>query len=47
MGKKQQMKIKAREAREEQQARKVFKGLFFTLILLAILIIAGYSIFYA
>ena len=41
------MKIKAREAREEQQARKVFKGLFFTLILLAVLIIAGYSIFYA
>ena len=30
MGKKQQMRIKAREAREEQQAKKVFKGLFFT-----------------
>ena len=47
MGKKQQMRIKVREAREEQQAKKVFKGLFFTLILLAVLIIAGYSIFYA
>ena len=47
MGKKQHMRIKAREAREEQQAKKVFKGLFFTLILLAVLIIAGYSIFYA
>ena len=47
MGKKQQMKIKAREESLEQQARKVVKGLFFTLILLAVLIIAGYSIFYA
>jgi|GEM_PF-973601 len=47
MSKKHQMKIKAREAREEKQAQKVIKGLFITLVLLAVLIMVGYSIFYA
>ena len=39
---KHKAKIKAREARQEEQAKKVVKGIFGALILLGLLTIAGY-----
>ena len=35
MGKKQQMKIKAREAREEEQAKKVLRNVIIGLVVIA------------
>ena len=37
-------KLKAREAKQERQARKVFSGIFLVLILLAILVILAYTV---
>ena len=37
-------KLKAREVKEERQARKVFSGIFLVLILLAILVILAYTV---
>lgn len=44
MNKKHQAKLEAREAKEKEQAKKVFQGLFFALITVALLIIIGYCI---
>lgn len=41
---KHKMKLKAREAKQEEQAKKVVKGIFGALILLGILTIAGYCL---
>lgn len=39
---KHKAKLRAREAKQEEQAQKVVKGVFFALILLGVLTIAGY-----
>lgn len=44
MNKKHQQKLKAREAKQEQQARKVFTGIFIALVVLAVLTIVGYCL---
>lgn len=44
MNKKHQAKLKAREVKEKEQAKKVFQGLFFALITVALLTIIGYCI---
>lgn len=42
MNDKRKAKIKARNAREARQARRVINGIFFGLILLMVLILIGY-----
>ena len=41
---KHKAKLQAREAKQEEQAKKVVKGVFFALILLGVLTIAAYCL---
>lgn len=45
MNKKHQMKVKAREAKQEQQAKKVVNGIFVALVLLAVLMGIAYCLY--
>lgn len=45
MNKKHQMKVRAREAKQEQQAKKVVNGIFVALVLLAVLMGIAYCLY--
>ncbi|MDD5780914.1 MAG: hypothetical protein PUD40_07680 [Bacteroidales bacterium] len=47
MNKKHQQKVKAREAKQEQQAKKVVNGIFIALVVLAVLTMLGYCVLYS
>lgn len=47
MNVKHKAKIKARDARQARQARRVINGIFFGLILLMVLLLIGYAVLFS